>query len=452
MNAEADTLPDGYRLTELGPLPEEWRVVRLGEVFSPVSKKQREQKIEDNKMYSLLTVRLYAKGISLRTKQIGSRIGTKVLYRTQTGDFIFSKIDARNGAWGFVPGKLAGGLVSGDFPILTLDCSKADRSFLEFLLGRATIWEPLRNLAVGTTNRRRLQTPQLLSTLIPLPPLPEQRAIAHVLRTVQQARESTERVIAALRDLKKSLMRHLFTYGPVAIGDVGAQRAAPLRETEIGPLPAHWQVVRLGEVCSVSTKSVSPTESPSMRYVGLEHIDSSNIKIERWGHSREVKSLKSIFEEGDILYGKLRPYLDKAALAEWNGICSTDILVLRRNESVDSRFLAYLAHTRNFIDYAISTTAGVNHPRTSWQALQKMTIPLPPLPEQRAIADILQAVDRRLAAEEAYARALGELFRALLGELMSAGRRVPTDFAAQLGGSQGRGDPTATPPTTREVL
>lgn len=187
------------------------------------------------------------------------------------------------------------------------------------------MWEPLRNVAVGTTNRRRVQPKQLLSLPIPLPPLAEQRAIAHVLRTVQRAKEATEGVLVALRELKKSLMRHLFTYGPVPLDQTDR---VPMQETEIGPLPAHWRVVRLEEVVGLRKGTVSPLEVPQARYVGLEHIDSGEITIRRFGYATDVKSAKAVFHPGDILYGKLRPYLEKAALAQWTGVCSTDILVL----------------------------------------------------------------------------------------------------------------------------
>lgn len=92
-------------------LPKKWRRVKLGEIFTQVAKKYCQVKIEDDQLYRLLTVRLYAHGVALRKEEEGARIGTKVLFQTNSGDFVFSKIDARNGAWGFVPEKLAGGLV-----------------------------------------------------------------------------------------------------------------------------------------------------------------------------------------------------------------------------------------------------------------------------------------------------------------------------------------------------
>jgi len=111
-------------------------------------------------------------------------------------------------------------------------------------------------------------------------------------------------------------------------------------------------------------------------------------------------------------------------LAEWDGICSTDILVIKVQDGFLSEFLAYLLHTSKFIEYAVSTTTGVNHPRTSWKALQKFPIPLPPLAEQREIARILQAVDTKIAAEQARRAALEELFKTLLHQLMTGKIRV----------------------------
>ena len=246
---EATVLPRDSGLTQLGILPEEWRVLRFGEIFRVAPKRERECIIKDDAVYRLLTVKLYAKGIVLRETKKGKDIGTKKLYRMQENDFVFSKIDARNGAWGFIDSQMSGALVSSDFPILVIEHEVVDADFVMLFLSRPFSWETLRNLAIGTTNRRRIQPRELLSSLnIPLPPLPEQRAIAHVLRVVQRAKEATEGVIAALRELKKSLMKHLFTYGAVPLE---AADRVEMKETEIGPIPVHWRVVRLGEVAEV---------------------------------------------------------------------------------------------------------------------------------------------------------------------------------------------------------
>jgi type I restriction enzyme S subunit len=283
--------------------------------------------------------------------------------------------------------------------------------------------------------RRTIRPADFLDVLFPLPPLEEQRAIARVLRAVQQARDATQQVIDAAQQLKKSLMQRLFTNGvntpafPEGAGESFSANATPseateFQETELGSLPAHWKVVRLGEVVQVRTRTVDPSEVPNLPYLGLEHIESGSTFISRHGFASETRSTKSMFYQGDVLYGKLRPYLDKCVIAEFDGVCSTDILVLRATCEIDPLFLVYLMHTDLVLSHAIATTTGVNHPRTNWQAMQKISIPLPPLEEQCAIASVLKAVDAKIAAERARRDALDSLLQTLLRELMSGRRRV----------------------------
>jgi type I restriction enzyme, S subunit len=120
-----------------------------------------------------------------------------------------------------------------------------------------------------TLNKRKLN---LLP--ISLPPLHEQQAIAHVLRIVQKAIEATEKVIATTRELKRSLMNHLFTYGPTPVDEADQ---VPLKDTEIGLVPEHWEATRLGEVCSIST-GTTPSTKVQEYYAGhIPFIKTSEI-------------------------------------------------------------------------------------------------------------------------------------------------------------------------------
>ena len=157
-------------------------------------------------------------------------------------------------------------------------------------------------------------------------------------------------------------------------------------------LPAHWKYFQLKEAASLRRENVNPKDSLSLNFVGLEHIDSGESILKRWGDASEVKSSKNHFYPDDVLYGKLRSYLDKAVIAEMEGICSTDILVFTANLKTAPRFLVYLLHSRAFRSHAVATSTGISHPRTSWDSLGKFTFALPPLPEQRAIAHILHTI------------------------------------------------------------
>lgn len=194
-----------------------------------------------------------------------------------------------------------------------------------------------------------------------------------------------------------------------------------MKRNGIGPESG---VVALGDVASNVSDSVDPTSLAGVCYVGLEHIDSGNPILNRFGDSSEVKSAKNRFLPGDVLYGKLRPYLDKAVLADREGICSTDILVIRTRESILPEFLVLVLHQDRLIEYAKQHTQGVNHPRTKWSALRKFAFKLPCITRQEEIVNALNAIQEAASARRAELELERERKAALLQHIISTGIRA----------------------------
>ena len=185
-----------------------------------------------------------------------------------------------------------------------------------------------------------------------------------------------------------------------------------------------WQERTLGDLCSLRRELMEPTSTGAHRYIGLEHIDPGLPSLRRWGTDRHLKSTKSRFYAGDILYGKLRPYLDKAAVAEWEGVCSTDILTLQpHKDEADSQYIGFLLHTSLFLSYAVATTSGVNHPRTSWTDIARFSYPVPPVQEQRAIAGLLSKILAAVELQEQIVATLNELKASTMAKLFREGLR-----------------------------
>lgn len=149
--------------------------------------------------------------------------------------------------------------------------------------------------------------------------------------------------------------------------------------------------MQLSDLCDFVAVTVDPSTLAHANdmYVGLEHVPSSRFVRIGQGKASDVQSAKYVFQSGDVLYGKLRPYLDKAIIADDKGICTTELLVLRPKKCVDPRFIAGLLHTPKFIQYAISGTTGAQHPRTSWQHIRKFVFPAFSTKEQITIAHLL---------------------------------------------------------------
>ena len=181
--------------------------------------------------------------------------------------------------------------------------------------------------------------------------------------------------------------------------------------------------MHLDDLCELVIDQFDPNVGRDTLYVGLEHLRPGRIERYGGGRSTDVRSGKSIFRKGDVLYGKLRPYLDKACVADEGGVCSTEMLVMRPRSQTDPRFLVGLLHSSAFIKHAMSGVTGVQHPRTSWQHLREFELPYFDASGQRAIGEIVAAASASVSACEKTIDEAGTLKRAAMRALFTRGLR-----------------------------
>jgi type I restriction enzyme S subunit len=190
--------------------------------------------------------------------------------------------------------------------------------------------------------------------------------------------------------------------------------------------------VALGEVAELERDAIQPEKiQEGTTYLGLEHIAAGGeILSSGTVGAGELKSTKFQYTPEHVLYGKLRPYLAKVALPNNSGVCTTEIIPIRPGSHLDRRFLAYYLRQPEQVERATSLSTGANLPRLSPNALAQFQIPLPPLPEQRRIAAILDEADALRAKRRAALAQLDEMARAIFvemfGDLTSSLEKWPT--------------------------
>ena len=202
------------------------------------------------------------------------------------------------------------------------------------------------------------------------------------------------------------------------------------------------ETTRLADLCDLIADPVRPGTLPETLYLGLEHLASGRLRPIGGGLSSNVRSTTSAFQPGDVLYGKLRPYLDKAVLAEEAGVCTTELLVLRAKENVAPRFLAAVVHSPRFVNYAIAGTTGVQHPRTSWAHAREFEVPAFTFGEQQRIADVLWLVHEAIGLSEALVEEGQALKRAAMQTLFTHGLRGEAQKQTEIGPVPASWEPT----------
>ncbi len=179
--------------------------------------------------------------------------------------------------------------------------------------------------------------------------------------------------------------------------------------------------VSLDELVALRGVKISTEKDPAKPYLGLKHLGAECSEILGSAASSASVSVNSVFESGDILFGKLRPNLRKCTRVDFNGYCSTDILVLVPRAGTDSGFAAHTMQSECVFSEAWRTAGGTKMPRTSWGDLRRVHVRRPPVADQQQIAQILDALDHAIRSTDRLIAKVSLMEQGLLTDVLTRG-------------------------------
>ena len=280
---------------------------------------------------------------------------------------------------------------------------------------------------------------------VDIPPRPEQDAIAETLGALDDKIEVNRRTNETLEAMARAVFRDWFVdFGPTRRQMAGASdplailgglirnpeeahHLAPLFPAMLDDdgLPEGWEEGTLADYAIEIKDTVKPTEiDPSTPYIGLEHMPRRSIALGEWEPASKVTSNKARFENGQILFGKLRPYFHKTGIAPLAGICSTDIVVIDANEGSYRSFVTSCVSTKEFVDFTDQTSTGTKMPRTKWATMKGFLIAKAPTEILDAFDNIAAPLLEKVTASIGENRTLASTRDLLLPKFMSGEIRL----------------------------
>lgn len=304
-----------------------------------------------------------------------------------------------------------------DHAVVTKITDSTNEKFLYYSLISAN----LNQYAFVTAAQPGLAVSVIINKSIPIPPLPEQQAIAEFLDVkcaeIDGLLADLDAEVKTLAEYKKSIIAETVTRG-LNPNVPMKQSGIPWAET----IPAHWEMFRLRFVVQI----VSGYKNSSSIKVGLENIESWTGKY--IPSETEFEGNGNYFGNNDILFGKLRPYLAKVYLAEFEGQAIGDFLVFRTKECAVPKYVKYFLLNPLVIGLINGFTYGAKMPRANWQDISKVFMPIPPIKEQEAIAGYLDEkcaiIDQSIADKQTQIETLKSYKASLIYEYVTGKKQV----------------------------
>lgn len=364
--------------------------------------------IQDDVEYKQITLKINNGGVVPRNNGatiLGSTIGTKRQKYIHSGQFIMSKIDARNGAYGIVPENLDGAIVTNDFPIFNVDEKQIIPQYLVLVSTTKNFITFAQKCSSGTTNRKRIDIDSFLLQKIPLPSKPQQEEI--IARYNQTISEAT-RKDASTAQLEDEIEKYLFKALGIYLDNRRTFTNKTLQIIRYSNLDrwdaygtdnsfsaalkkSNYPITPIGKVFDFITRTWDKIE-PTFKYVEIGSVDPLLGIV----HTEEIETKKApsratqIIREGDLILGTTRPYLKKFAIvdSQHDGhICSSGFQVIAPNKDTNVEFLyEYLKSSIAIAQFEFYMT-GALYPAITIKDLKKILIPLPSIDIQNSIVE-----------------------------------------------------------------
>jgi type I restriction enzyme S subunit len=373
----------------LGAVPSRWDVRRNGRLFA----QRNETGFGDLPILevSLKTgVRVRDFDNSKRKQVMSDRVKYK---RAVKGDIAYNMMRLWQGAVGTAP---VGGLVSPAY-VVARPFAEVDSRYYAYLFRTDAYMNEVNKYSRGiVSDRNRLYWDDFKQMPSPFPPTNEQRAIADFLdhhgRAVRRFLRNRRRLIEVLNEQKQAIIDQYVT------GKLDPRTGRPYPRYKpsgidwLGDVPEHWEVRRLKYLVQNINEQTSSLRDGEI-YVALEHVESWTGRLALPNGEATFDSQVKRFREGDILFGKLRPYLAKVTRPQQAGVCVGEFLVLRPSDTtILPRFLEQKLRSKQIIDLVNSSTFGAKMPRVDWTFISNFQIAFPPKHDEQAM--ILERIAR----------------------------------------------------------
>lgn len=373
---------------------ENFELVSIGEFLT---KNRNVINIQDEIIYSRVTVKGSNNGVCLRNKEIGKNIGTKKQFVVKSGQFIISKIDARNGALGIIPDDLDGAIVTNDFPTFYIDNNRINSQFLLLITTTETFINFAQSCSSGTTNRQRINIEQFLNIKIPLPSLKEQeKIVSRYEKKIALAEKQENEAVQLENNIEKYLFDalnlkkleekknqkglQLVKFKNLDRWDVLAKDLRILN----GLSTSKYDLVKIGIAFNFPSKSWKKKEytKETFRYIELGAIDENFgiTKVKEIDLKKAPSRATQQIKKGDLLIGTTRPYLKRFAIVSEeydDDICSSGFSVIEPDTRYDLNYLKEFLMSYYGIEQLKNRMTGGTYPAITNSELKEILIPFP---------------------------------------------------------------------------